>query len=201
MPGPETQTFDTAGGQAAPAQEQPQEVMLPPQIAQAIDQLRGAQKRLRKQFKPQDAAGKALKQELTNYLLPQVEATLLILSQAFVETYQLFSYMQADFTQLREHVLANMGGAPLVDGNVSEEQIAATRRAFAQMGLLLAQPELDHEQLNEAFSELLACFNDLLDIDLAPYDDEAGDAGDDEEVAANDADEPPPSDGAAPTES
>ncbi len=183
MPGPETQTFDTAGGQASPAQPEPQaEIVFPPQIAEALDKYRGAVKRLRKQFRPSSPDGKAIKQELTNYVLPEVEGAFLILAQAFVETFQLFSYLQADFHALREHVLPRLGGSPLVDGDVSEEQITDTRRAFAQLGLLIAQPEIDREAVNDAFNELLACFNELLDVDLSPEgeEDEADDEPDDE---------------------
>jgi hypothetical protein len=184
----ETQTFETSGGQAAPAQ-QTQEMMLPPQLKERFDALRVAIKHLRKEFKPTTAEGKKIKQELSNFVLPEMEAAFLILGQAFTETFQLFSYLQADFQQMREHVLSRVGGAPLVDGNVSDEQIADTRRALAQIGLLLAQDELDRDALNEAFNEVLACFNDMLDIDLSPYDDDDRDEDDDDDEGGDDHDD------------
>jgi hypothetical protein len=190
---PEPQTFETASGQAQQQGAAPppgQELMLPPQLKNALDKFRSSTRSLRKGFKPTTPDGKALKQQLTNYVLPEAEQALLTLAQAFVETYNLVAYVQADQTQLREHVLTRIGGVPLVDGNVSEEQIAATRRALAELGLALAAEELDRNKLNDAFGEVVACFNDLLDIDLTPYDDDEDDDEDDDDDVTDESDEP-----------
>lgn len=173
----ETQTYDTDNGQAQ--RRDVHELRLPPALLERFEALQKASQRLRK-VRAQSEENKLLKRELTNRFVPELESLLAVTLQAFTETFELVAWVRAQHEALREHVAVRLGSTPLTAGQVSEEQLAETRRALANLGLQIEQANLDRDKLREHYAEVVACFNDLLDLDFGPeFDDEDEDDQDD----------------------
>ena len=199
----ETQTFETANGQAEQQQEEEQhEVLLPPDLADAIDGLDALTKRLRKGVEAKSEGEKQLKRWIANHQQEALARIFVLFGQGFTETYRLAAHanglaaqLHADQATFRSFVLTRFRAlgietnAPLIDGDVSEEQIDDVRRDLAQLGLVLARRFPEDQELNDLFANLAGHFADLLGQDDLLADPDDGDDDDDDDDHDDDDDD------------
>lgn len=189
----ESQTYETGRGVAEQVDDDDRsyELELPPALAEGIEKLEAADKRIRKLWKPTSKEGQELKRLLTNHVLDAVNDLFRLYGQAFMETYQFTAQVNGQHRQAIEHILRRMraagidvGVVPASGEGLAEEQIPVVRAALADLALLVADKHGGDDELNDALERVSAALSSLLgavdDEDDGDPDDDDGGEGDDE---------------------
>lgn len=186
----EKQTYETADGHAERSDGARQQIMLPPQLVDAIGALTEASKELRKGVRVKSDDAKQLKRWMANHQSEALIDLFLVLSQGFQETWSLAQEIGQDLMALRSFVLPRLRqleqGA-LFDGALDEELVEPLRKALADLALHIAEHYPEDDKIDALVTRVGETLTALVE---GGYDDDDGGGDEDEDDETDDEDEP-----------